>query len=304
MINTFRDQMTLPIVGIGHSMGATAILELARIHPRLFSSVVLMDPVLGLCPSVMNAGVTLVYSSSKRKDLWHSREEAESAFKSADSLQNWDPRVMRIWLAFGLRDTPTRLHPDPGKVTLTTSKATEAWNYARSWFDPLPNDGARFTQRSKRAMAKYPDGTDYIRVTHPFYLTQAVQAWDDLPRLRSSVLYIFPDSGPLSTPDARAKKLARTGSGPGGSGGEKSGMAQMVIVKKTSHLLPFEKPAKCASVIVRWLVDDIEAWRERRTSERENRDDKSVDKVALSDEWIRRARLWYEKHMGQVKAKL
>lgn len=53
MVNQFRDQMTLPVVGFGHSMGATALLELSLLHPRLFSSLVLIDPIIGTSMCVM-----------------------------------------------------------------------------------------------------------------------------------------------------------------------------------------------------------------------------------------------------------
>ena len=298
MINLFRDQMTLPIIGIGHSMGGTALLELSRMHPRLFSSLILIDPIIG--PSIKGAGVALVYASSRRPDVWSSRGEAEKVFKSAKALQKWDPRVMKLWLEYGLRDTPTLLHPEPGKVTLRTTKAVEAWNYARNWFDPLPEDGTYLTERS---MAKYPDGTPDILDNHPFYRAEAMSVWNDLPRIRHSILYVFPETGPMSTTQAMNEKVARTGSGAGGSGGEKTSRASKVVVKG-GHLVPFERPEECASVISEWLVKDLRAWEMRGKLEVEERDDKSVNKVALSEEWIRQAKKWFDANRPIPKANL
>jgi pimeloyl-ACP methyl ester carboxylesterase len=46
MINTFRSEMPQPIAGLGHSFGATMLVNLAFLHPRLLSTVVLLDPVI------------------------------------------------------------------------------------------------------------------------------------------------------------------------------------------------------------------------------------------------------------------
>ncbi|KAK3709553.1 hypothetical protein LTR37_010774 [Vermiconidia calcicola] len=298
MINRYRDQMTLPIVGIGHSLGATALLELTRIHPRLFSSLILIDPIIGL--EVLDLGAMLVHVSSRRRDLWQSREEAEGLFKLSKPLQKWDPRVMKLWLEYGLRDTPTLLYPELGNVTLRTTKATEVWNYARSWFDPLPLDG---TYVSERSLVKHPDAHRTIVKTHPFYLPEAMEAWRHLPHVRCSVLYLFPETGPLSSANAMEEKVARTGNGEGGSGGQRYGRTSKIVVEGMGHLAPFEKPDQCARAMAEWLAKDIQASSERTKYERENRDDKSVNKVALSDEWVRQAKLWFDMNVKKASAK-
>ena len=85
MVNVFRDQMTMPIVGFGHSLGGTALLELSSIHPRLFTALLLFDPVIGL--STKNAGLILINASIRRPDLWPSRRDAEDFFRSTKSFQ-------------------------------------------------------------------------------------------------------------------------------------------------------------------------------------------------------------------------
>jgi pimeloyl-ACP methyl ester carboxylesterase len=46
MINCFRDDMSRPIVGIGHSVGAAQLVFLSLMHPRLLTSLVLIEPWL------------------------------------------------------------------------------------------------------------------------------------------------------------------------------------------------------------------------------------------------------------------
>ena len=299
MVNMYRDQMTLPIVGIGHSMGATALFELSLIHPRLFASLVVIDPVVGAAS--LKSGALLIYASSRRPDLWNSRKEAEQAFRSAKALKTWDPRVMNLWLEHGLRATPTLLYPEPGRMTLRTTKANEAWTYGRSWFDPLPGNNSYVSEQGR---IKYPDGDESILDTYPFYCPEANYVWDALPQIQVPVFYIFPDSSPMSTPDIMVKKIEQTGSGNRGSGGEKAGMTSKSVINGCGHLVAFEKPGECAENAVGWLAKSLKTWEERKKYERENRDNKSMNQVALSGEWIKRAKEGFDAFMARPKTKL
>ncbi|KAK1817849.1 hypothetical protein LTR12_007720 [Friedmanniomyces endolithicus] len=276
MTNVFREHMPQPIVGIGHSMGATALIQLAVMHPRLLASLVLFDPIMGI--STPRDFATMFASNA-----------------------NWDPRTLALWLRYGLRDTPTRLHPKPGAITLRTSKAQEGWMYARSWFDPLPSNGDIAIPRTR---AKYPDQHDHIRASHPFYRGEDVHIWQDLPRLRPGVAYIFPSSGPMTDARSTDARVERTGIGPGGSGGAKEGRVVETVMECVGHLLPFEGPGQCAVIAAEWLAKDVKAWEARREFARKHRDDRSIDMVALSEEWVRQARLHYQKVKLSRQAKL
>ncbi|KAK5172659.1 uncharacterized protein LTR77_002779 [Saxophila tyrrhenica] len=298
MTNTFREHMTLPLVGIGHSMGATALLEVARIHPRLFSSLVLTDPIIG--SEMKMVGATYTFMSSRRPDLWDSRKEAENMFRSAKPLKAWDARVMDLWLQYGLRETPTLLYPEPGKVTLRMPKTQEVWNYARSYFDGPPEDASDPPERSR---IKYPDALEWIADVHPFYRSEGMAAWDHLPQIRCSVLYLFPAGSPLSTKESMGEKVARTGSVVGGSGGTPYGRTAREMLQGSGHLAPFEKPGDCAEKAVEWLARDIKAWQRRTAFEKKNRDDKSITQIALSEEWMRKSKEWFDKTMPKQKRK-
>lgn len=295
MTNVFREYMPSPLVGIGHSIGATTLIELAHIHPRLFSSLVLTDPIVG--PEMKALGVVLVHSSNRRPDLWESREEAEKAFRSAKPLRSWDPRVLDLWLQHGLRETPTMLYPAPGKITLRMSKAHEAWNIARPYFDGPPSGSL------EHSLIKYPDSIDGMVGSDTFYRPETMSAWTYLPQIRASVLYLCPEKGPLRSAKSIEEKVARTGSGAGGSGGEKYGRTSKEILEGAGHLAPFEKPGECAKKTAEWLAKDLAAWQERWTFERQNRDDKSINQVGLSEEWMRRSKEWFDGNMAKPKGK-
>ncbi|KAI0543193.1 hypothetical protein GGR58DRAFT_451075 [Xylaria digitata] len=46
MTNVFRAEMPRPIIGIGHSFGGSILTCLSLIHARLFSTLILLDPVI------------------------------------------------------------------------------------------------------------------------------------------------------------------------------------------------------------------------------------------------------------------
>lgn len=297
MINTFRHEFPQPIVGVGHSMGGTALVQLAFLHPRLLAGLVLFDPVIGI-----NAGVefaTMFFSSSIRPDLWATREEAESHSKAI--FRTWDQRVFDRWLKHGFRETPTLLHSEAGKTTLKTTKAQESWTCGRSWFEPLPEDG---TLSNPLTRAKYPDQNDSVRSMHPFFRAEDLNVWNDLPRLRPGVLFVFPSTGPMTSIEALKAKVERTGTGVGGSGGVKEGRVSQVVIPDTGHLLPFEQPAKCAAAAAEWIAKDVAAWSARREYAAKNRDDISIDQLALSKEWIKQAKVFYQRIKRRERAKL
>ncbi len=173
--------------------------------------------------------------------------------------------------------------------------------YARSWLDPLPSEGDIATSRTR---AKYPDQHVHIRASHPFYRGEDVHIWQDLPRLRPGVAYIFPSSGPMTGARSVDARVERTGIGPGGSGGAKEGRVVETVMEGVGHLLPFEGPGQCAVIAAEWLAKDVKAWEARREFARKHRDDRSIDMVALSEEWVRQARLHYQKVKLSRQAKL
>jgi pimeloyl-ACP methyl ester carboxylesterase len=103
MVNLFRDQMPRPIIGVGHSMGGCQLANLALLHPRLFETLILIDPVIQGKVSLLG-NVSPAAASAKRRDRWPSREEALESFKKSKFYQTWDSRVLDRWVQYGLRD--------------------------------------------------------------------------------------------------------------------------------------------------------------------------------------------------------
>lgn len=307
MINHFREDMHRPLVGIGHSAGATELYEphgpltlrnsnpplkrvlLSLIHPRLLSNLVLIDPVIQLNPPPppKPGGPSYYQMATFRRDLWPSRSAASSAFQKNPFYQSWDPRVMELWIQHGLRDLPTALYPRPRSssssdppVTLTTTKHQEAFTFVRSKFKG-------FDLHGKPVRRTHPDmDVPAVPAGRPFYRPEPASAVRNLPHLRPSVLYIFGEKSELSGPNLRQQKMELTGTGVGGSGGAPEGRVKAVVVPNAGHLVPLEAVGACADAAVDWLRPEMDRWaRENEEWEREWTAKSVQERRTISEEW-------------------
>ncbi|KAL4756599.1 alpha/beta-hydrolase [Aspergillus foveolatus] len=263
MVNIFSADMPRPIVGIGHSLGAGQLVLLSLLHPRLFTSLVLMEPVLEKNIHAAK-GPIFVKLSLDREDIWRSRSEAAKYFKRL--FHKWDPRVLERWLEHGLRDVRPviDLTKAEGSVTLTTSKHQEVVQYLRPNFQkkrPLKLDKDLGAQELHDPVF-YPDIIGPPHAIYPFYRFEPILAWRFLKHVRPSVLYLFGENSPVSTPELRAEKLERTGKGIGGSGGYKNNRVKEVIFPGAGHHLPFEAVEGVSDAASGWLRQEMVRWKE------------------------------------------
>lgn len=228
-------------------------------HPRLLSSLILIDPVIQLYPSALDVSGPAA-ASTFRRDLWPSRENAETSFLRSKYYQQWDPRVLSRWFKYGLREVPTALYPETdaapsGKkaVTLCTSKHQEVFTFLR------PN----FNMRRKPDGTIVPAETNPVDLdpttpnTYPFYRPEAIVAFKNLPYLRPSVLWVFGGKGAVPRVEDRNEKKEITGIGVGGSGGAKAGRVEMVTFEEVGHLVPMEVVDQTARVAAEWIGREV-----------------------------------------------
>ena len=99
-------------LGMGHSFGGTATLSAAARRPGLFERIVLVDPVLvprrlaDLYPEPSEHRDRLAGAARDRQRVRASREEARRIWAGRKFFANWDPRVLDLYVAEGLRDRP------------------------------------------------------------------------------------------------------------------------------------------------------------------------------------------------------
>lgn len=266
MINQFRADMPMPIVGIGHSMGGSNLVNLALMHPRLLSTLILLDPVIQgfegfqlrgkpqtfeTFNEFRSMGLDPARASTYRRDLWPSRDEAAAAFRKSKFYQTWDRRVLNNWIKYGLRNTPTLIYPNasPGSVTLTTTKHQEVFSYMR----PTVTEG-------ERAM-DLPLELQILPVAPSLYKPESSTTMARMPNLRPSTLFIFGAESSMSTPALQKEKLEKTGMGVGGSGGAKEGRVKGISLDRIGHLVAMEAVEQCADATAPWLGEEVMRWK-------------------------------------------
>ncbi|KAF2833519.1 alpha/beta-hydrolase [Ophiobolus disseminans] len=294
MVNTFRAQMPRPLFGVGHSMGGAQLAYLSLLHPRLFESLVLIDPVIQGRVSLLG-NVSPAAASARRRERWPSREEALKSFKKSKFYQTWDPRVLDLWVKHGLRDVPTKLYPDAKapEVTLTTTKHQEVMTFLRPNFPAAPGDtepsSAEFTKTNLKLNRRtHPDLDPSDTPQAPFYRGESTMIFNQLPHLRPSVLYVFGSESFLTKdPTIIEEKMRITGSGVSGSGGHAEGRIASVIVQDAGHLIPMEKVEETADHVGTWLQKEIIRYRDwdKKTKEEWGKK-KGLERSVLSERFV------------------
>ncbi|KAF8351703.1 hypothetical protein F5887DRAFT_931961 [Amanita rubescens] len=112
------------LVGIGHSLGANALLLTHRYEPRIpFISLVIGSS------HVATLRREMVQTAYLRHDVWRSRDEARRHFKMKRC--DWDVRVTNLYVEHGLRPHPAGKWADApfNGVTLACTREQEAAMY-------------------------------------------------------------------------------------------------------------------------------------------------------------------------------
>jgi len=115
-------------IGVGHSMGAHALVVAAASHPEAFSALLLIDPVIRSQEHYVGPfqGAQFV---AKRRNEWSSPQEMYESFANRRPFATWDRRVLRDYCDYGLA-------PANGGFVLACTPAIEAEIYENG---ALPN---------------------------------------------------------------------------------------------------------------------------------------------------------------------
>ncbi|KAL8914936.1 MAG: hypothetical protein Q9171_000563 [Xanthocarpia ochracea] len=282
MVNHFQEQMLPPIVGIAQSWGAAAISLLAVWHPRLFSAIVLMEPMFGLPYRADVEDKDRVNMEIKRatqlfmnrKDTWSSREAARKHLHANPYYGSFDPRVFERVIKHDLRDIASGSE-NSSAVTLTTPKTMELYTILRA--DP--------------PLSGFPEAPDYRTKTANdvivpgFYRGERSYIIENLQYLLPPTLFLWGKLSGYANSDYSNHLLRRTGIGLGGNGGFALGKVTEAILQGAHHPIPLEKPAAAAHIIVPWLNKQISIW-EQEAERRHKEAPFAVESFA--QEWISR----------------
>ncbi|KAI0252840.1 Alpha/beta hydrolase fold-1 [Lactifluus subvellereus] len=121
------------LVGVGHSMGTTAIILTRTMYPFVsWSGAILIEPMFTYPAHFGGANKFLTEGAVKRRDVWSNREEARKVFRER-SFKSWDPRVIDLHVKYGLRELPTLTYPGNTEgVTLSCTKVQEEATYSEN----------------------------------------------------------------------------------------------------------------------------------------------------------------------------
>jgi hypothetical protein len=182
-------------------------------------------------------------------------------------------------------------------VTLTTNKAQEAWTFLR--FNGAVPSPSPFPSRGNTGMdTSTTDTNQAIDAKADFHAKAPwpALAYELLPYIRPTVLYVFGSKSQMNVPARRTEKLQRTGIGHGGSGGAAAGsnVVRAEVLEGTSHMVPLERVAETAGVVAALVGEQVEVFRaERGFWEGFDRAVKSEEKegvLGLSERWMRDVR--------------
>lgn len=256
-------------------------------HPRLFTTLVLLDPVIqaySSAPPESDESPALL--STFRRDIWPSRAAAAEGYTRSKFYQAWDPRVIERQIEYGLRDLPTVIHPstsiqrDETPVTLSTTKHQEVFTFLRPNYEGSGHNGQPVDRK------KQPDVHPGLVTIFPFYRPEVPRAYFRLPEVRPSVLYVFGELSYMSTPDAIETKLNQTGIGIGGSGGIKDGKVKGVVLKNIGHLVAMEAVKECADAAAEWISSEIRNWKAEEEEHRKKWMSRTlVEKQTVDEDW-------------------
>ncbi|KAI0899168.1 putative toxin biosynthesis protein [Annulohypoxylon nitens] len=272
MTNVFRAEMPRPLIGVGHSFGAAILTKLSLLHPRLLTTLVLLDPTITTFSFQRNGpGKSAARASAFRRETWPTASAAAESFSKSSFYRTWDPRVLAAWSTHSIRATPTALYPSASptadKATLRTTKHQEVftffrplWPYVDAQTRKIDRDGAPDFDPEMQDKLVTSTLTPEI---FPFYRSEGPDILKHLAEVRPSVLWVFGGDSDLGTPEARKMKTELCGTGGGGSGGLAEGRVDSVVMEGRGHLFPMEVPAECARHASVWIGKEMRRWREQ-----------------------------------------
>lgn len=246
-------------------------------HPQLFQSLILVEPVI---QEAIPAGPNAALITSLRTDRWESLDSAKMHFMKNKFYKSWDRRALQKYLEYGLRRLPTALYPEDGRsgaVTLTTTKAQEAWSYLRSTFAPRTLNG-QLSEEERRMTADYTsDQAKYL-----FHRAEARSAFYLLPLLQPSVKWIFGSRSYINRPAECESKIQRTGKDARGSGG-----VTAEFIDRGGHLVALEMIPETATAITSHIKAELVQY-DRHKDFWDNYDSRKSDITGmdLSNTWI------------------
>lgn len=275
VINHFQDKITRPIIGLGHSFGCNQLFCMSNWHPTLFHSLAFIEP--GIDPLYgMGTSVGWCHAILQFKDVYSTREEAETQLIRLHNAKGWERSVSERFREYGLYE---RNGENGEKWAMTTPKDQLLALLGR--INPTgvargPGGMADVTLADRVAV---PDADAERWEWGPFYRPELKKAWDMLPNMRPWALYIGGNKSPVfGAVNAREERLRLTGIGAGGNGGVKLGAVKQIVLEDGEHTMTFDwNMYKVADHVADFLATESKRWAEGPQKRRDEWLQKSVE---------------------------
>lgn len=163
-----------PIIGMGHSMGATALIFAAQRYPEAFRALVLIEPasisplparLIRLLPLALLKKLHPMRGAVQKRDQWPNREAFLESCRRSGLYKKFDTQAMNMLCEHMVEPTKTGLK-------LVYPKMWEAYNYSQVC-DPVPT------------LAKLPIPVLGIRAADSFFMNDA--SWARFKNCKSMV---------------------------------------------------------------------------------------------------------------------
>jgi len=268
LVNHFRDEILHPIIGIGHSIGASQLASLSLMHPSLFTSLVLIEPIIGR--NGTECGVErLALAAIKRRREWKTRAEAENYFLRA--WGSWDPRVRERWNSSAL--IACDVNKSDGKTELAWDRLQELTSY-------MDTSELRYSADEKSGFEANSRKRSAVWTPYP------PQIWERLTDLAVHTFFVCAEeSGQAST---ASKGYWRESAGTN----EKFWMrgferrVELLEMKGVGHLMPMEAPGRCAEAVGSWISEEIKVWWKECAKNKKWREMQPEMKEKVVENWM------------------
>lgn len=314
IINHFQKEMPRPLIGLGHSMGGCQIAFLSILHPNLFHTLLQIEPAIYHGMS-MGPWLMQVRAMARRKQLFPNRAVAEAGVRKNPFFAKWHPRAIDLLVEHNF--VPAHVHdaigPEPGDssqpsaeaVVTSTPRAMETSLIARPNYRAAGLKGLDTMDAQDKRSA--PDVDPEAQMKFPFYRPEPITTLKMLPQIRPSVCYILGDKSHSSSDKIHTIWLKTTGTGVGGSGGERLGrVVERMVGPNGDHYILLDKQLMytVADYAADWLEGEMKRWdeegRNRPTRAAAPNDEKQV--IRSDSTLVEAITAWHPKKSPDIGA--
>lgn len=243
-------------------MGGNVLTNVALMHPRLFASLIAIEPTINSNAEEMNfAGA---YPIILKRDVWKTHAEAVATFRQMAFYKTWNPECLDLLLKHGLREVPGV------GWTLKTSKHQEVLSYTRAAYPAKEEAAESFKPTRDTHPELLPQENAQIQPSNLFYRPEPIFVFNQMQHLRPSTMFMYGGTSTLQSaaPHNRELKMKITGTGAGGSGGAAEDAIGEVVYEEKGHFMVFEIPQQVGLDAAKWIAEELPKWKAREEAQR------------------------------------